>query len=75
MTDERKPFFLRWTTERPKEPGWYWYRDKVRREPIVVTYDPIKNYAREGHLGHPLDKLAAEYKPIEWAGPIPEPEE
>lgn len=69
------PRRLRWTMETPKEPGIYWYRDKVRRDPIVVTYDPIKNYAREGHLGHPLDKLAAEYKPIEWAGPIPEPEE
>lgn len=57
----RYPRPLRWTKELPKKPGWYWLRCFEQSASIINVACDLTEY---------------EAKPyIEWAGPIPEPEE
>jgi hypothetical protein len=61
---------LRWTEEKPTEPGWYWYRGEVDdADPLIVEVD------RAGYFQWP-DGGFQEVKLTkgEWAGPIPLPE-
>ena len=67
---------MKWTSETPTEPGWYWTRRTGREqtECIVETTGP---YCRvwprpEDRWGMPAADLA---EGREWAGPIPEPKE
>jgi hypothetical protein len=54
---------MKWTTEKPTKPGWYWERkfDTVH----------IKYFDRDLFFGG----LYTAWETGEWAGPIPEPEE
>lgn len=63
---------LRWTTEKPAEPGWYWWTDSTRRKPTMAEV----YVSTSGHLW--VDSVA--FQPCEleqqsgqWAGPIPQP--
>jgi hypothetical protein len=59
---------MKWTSEKPTVPGWYWYRMKVAQgwhqdickvyQVNIDTYDDV-----------PHDET------LQMAGPIPEPEE
>lgn len=54
------PRAMTWTTEQPKVPGWYWFRNGNAKPMILSITLPVKWKAE------PDD---------EWAGPIPEPRE
>ena len=68
------PRRLRWTKEKPTEPGWYLYRSKESRSicEIHTTYGIPGLFCSIlfGEEAIPLSKVDGE-----WAGPIPEPEE
>jgi hypothetical protein len=61
---------MTWTTNLPKEPGWYWWRSS-RQEPAPVKLFQMSNgdlYSKAGLRVH-------EFSLGQWAGPIPLPEE
>lgn len=59
-----------WTTEKPTRPGWYWARNKTR-VPQIVEVEANKH----GDLHYGIYTLRHYGSNLEWAGPIPEPEE
>lgn len=68
---------MKWTTDKPTDPGWYWFQHWYTGEPLIAWIDyPI---LLSGDGQPPLLKANGKY--IEdisngkWAGPIPEPEE
>lgn len=54
------PCVLEWTSEPPKVPGWYWFRNVSKPTMLYIKRVPMERRP------HPAD---------EWAGPIPEPRE
>ena len=65
---------MKWTKEKPKKKGWYWWCKQKRwyREIFWVFLDSGELYYQP--------YLGAEYRPVSdsrglWSGPIPEPEE
>ena len=54
-----------WTKKKPTKPGWYWKRDRNGDE-IVQVRD---------YVGELCILNWALPNNVEWAGPIPEPEE
>ncbi len=61
---------MKWTTEKPTTPGWYWYKGAGYSTTLYV-------YTANGGLfveDHDYTGPVQGY-PGEWAGPIPEPEE
>lgn len=69
---------MKWTSEPPTEPGWYWTRRTGRggmgTECIVETTGPhcrVWPHTKD-RWGTPAGALE---ESREWAGPIPEPEE
>ena len=63
-----------WTTEKPKEEGWYWYREKRGADEKI--YQIINN--EDGYLYIALHdhKISLHYVIGEWSStPIPRPEE
>lgn len=73
------PRHLRWTTDTPTEPGWYWNRVAGKESlPMRLYYDSDGEYCYQV-AGLPDDcwlvsDLADEVG-CEWAGPISEPTE
>lgn len=76
---------LKWTTEKPTQPGFYWYRDKTcklirEQEPQVVHVESPEmiymagddmTYCLPGHI----TECAVELSRVgQWAGPIAPPE-
>lgn len=57
---------LVWSTEKPTEKGWYWWRREGWSERI--TYVTVHDGCWFEHLSLPLNQC-------EWAGPIPRPKE
>lgn len=60
------PRALEWTTEPPKVPGWYWFKDDL--------------FCKKGGIMRITDVWIEELKKTsgphdQWAGPIPEPRE
>ena len=82
---------MTWTTDVPKEPGWYWLRytgyksRQVHKLPIQLAYPETggmlvadKLAMREESRGeyHFREiRFPTDCEPVEWAGPIPEPED
>ena len=72
------PRHLRWTSETPTEPGWYWYRrtDGGGRS-VVMLYNAYLD-GRMCVYRYPEKPVPAKNfcnGDVEWAGPIPEPQE
>ena len=68
----KSPFI--WSKNQPTEPGWYWVRNagdrrKMWGEERRITH--VKMYNRELSIGN----WATPDKDVEWAGPIPFPED
>ena len=63
------PRVLRWTTEPPQEAGWYLWREKEWRRPIVREVEEGLVISDEFGTWSVIDVTG------QWAGPIPEPEE
>jgi len=67
---------MRWTTERPTKPGWYWWRANAESFESPHLIDRVGDI----HGGDVLycatcDDDHMEERDGQWAGPIPEPEE
>lgn len=60
---------LVWTTEPPKQPGYYWCRYKGSDK---STWSPTYIPACADHTKY---TISFKSKDVEWAGPIPEPKE
>lgn len=68
---------LRWTREKPSQPGWYWWRnlnlkDEADRGPFVYF---VRDYAGEMAIGNARIKGFARFEQGDWAGPLTLPEE
>ena len=64
---------LEWTTEPPKVPGWYWFKDEYGIRIAWIKHDSRKMnelYAVIGGVGNWMSTLHGQ-----WAGPIPKPRE
>lgn len=63
---------MKWTTEKPTKPGWYWFKST---EGTVRIYEIVwlggEPTAKVGGLSCPFKNLHDRH----WAVPIPEPEE
>ena len=62
---------LRWTTQKPTQAGWYWYRGRSHEEePLIVQVDHAGQFQWPdgGFQEVTLTKG-------EWAGPIEPPED
>ncbi len=71
---------MTWTTDVPKEPGWYWMKTaKLKPEVAKIYHSEFRHglaVARAYHDGvERLDEFASGRRGVEWAGPIPEPED
>ena len=67
---------LKWTSEPPTEPGYYWYEDSsgigiVKIERYRIPGDILRLWA--WFAGNEVEVLMDELHG-RWAGPIPEPE-
>jgi hypothetical protein len=61
---------MRWTTEKPTVPGWYWWRKTATARARIV--DVLSD--REGLYAEGWKMMAMTWNG-EWAGPILPPEE
>lgn len=67
------PRALEWTTEPPKVPGWYWFKNEYGIRIARIKHDSRKMnelYAVIGGVGNWMSMQNGQ-----WAGPIPEPRE
>lgn len=65
------PRALEWTSDPPKVPGWYWFKDEYGIRIAWIKHDSRKMnelYAVIGGVGNWMSILHGQ-----WAGPIPEP--
>lgn len=72
-TVEMAALRLRWTSDTPKAPGWYWFRGDCWPDKKKASIREIVPRAVDGVLcmsGWVLDC----YEDGEWAGPIPLPQ-
>ncbi len=61
---------MRWTTEFPSTPGWYWLRRPDFEDEIVKVED-----AGDELLVWSGDFCYENLEDAEWAGPIPAPQD
>lgn len=64
------PSPLRWTREKPKRAGWYWYRNQGNLNIGDVFMAVWGFVANLNGSGHPVSVKDLDG---EWAGPLPEP--
>ena len=60
---------MKYSTDPPAEPGWYFSRYRVPELPAIVVY------VTRADIDLPRLRLRHIDTVREWAGPIPEPEE
>ncbi len=60
---------MKWTTDKPTEPGWYWVRDGQQIEMVDLELDSgtLVVYAVDDDH-HTVDEYS------HWFGPLPQPE-
>ena len=56
----------KWTTEEPKEPGWYWALEKG--EPTIYYFDG--KCCEEGDMTADLESMRENWGVTHWCGPI-----
>lgn len=73
---EEGPPPLRWTSDPPNEPGWYWIQTSLTSFPEMIEV-VSSGYGWVGlHLATGVARFsecAREYQTAKWAGPIPLP--
>lgn len=73
-TCDTMPPLLTWTTEKPTNPGWYWYGADKEVFPIIVAVQKREDMAGFVKLFalfiESLDRLETETLPGQWAGPL-----
>jgi hypothetical protein len=71
-TGEGRPMKLTWTTDKPTEPGWYWFQDSWVGPYIVWIY--WADSSKKDLIAHGREDYSVSVRYGQWAGPIPEPE-
>lgn len=70
---------MKWTSEPPKEPGWYWYKDPSETPSVAYVYDKSHGSLMIENCPGPERSMVLTFHPDRtrglWSGPIPEPEE
>lgn len=69
---------LKWKRELPTRTGWYWLRRTYKIKGVAemdVEIVRVRSYGRELAIGNTTLSGWPAIKQMEWAGPIPEPEE
>ncbi len=63
---------LRWTSEKPSVPGWYWYRGETDLNEIIVwvSTDLRVVFAGTNFRSWPVEEIAGE-----WSGPLTPPDD
>ena len=69
------PRLLRWTTEPPTEPGWYFSRVNSIVNVVLLGGSPEGLCVLDGEKLCPINGFSHSNRRVEWAGPIPEPTE
>lgn len=59
---------LTWTTEKPTQPGWYWWRNNSHFDPDILKVDVLGD---RFVIDTDLDVL--DTPPGEWTGPLEPP--
>ena len=72
------PDRLTWTSKKPSQAGYYWYRDESA-ERIVTVLAPLPEFpstylAYWSALGMGAKSADVEFMPGEWYGPLPSPD-
>jgi hypothetical protein len=62
-----------WTKGLPTEPGYYWFRNALYREPEQVVH--VRIYVGKLAVGNSAIEGWDRMETADWAGPIPLPEE
>lgn len=66
---------MTWTTERPSQPGWYWWRRPNHMPSLCTVFGPpgglLFELARDSEEPCAVSKA---YDDTQWAGPILPPE-
>lgn len=67
---------MKWTTEPPKEPGYYWLRVLVATRIVYISKAMYEDSLVYEIGTDSVTRLSnSVLKDAQWAGPIPEPEE
>lgn len=66
---------MTWTKQLPEKPGYYWYRRNGGHNLVLVFSNDGEMYVSIGNRYVPLTEFIQQDTSIEWAGPIPMPEE
>ena len=61
---------MKWTTEKPTKPGWYWFKDHSYKYIMYINPDIMPN----GKDGYDGKEWMFSWEAL-WAGPIEEPED
>jgi len=70
-----------WTNDPPKLPGYYWLRDNISVQPIVVqvrtdfSENPPPLVVQEGRAEDRGVEYLRDYTECQWCGPIETPDE
>ena len=69
------PRHLQWTTKTPTEPGWYFSRANSIVNVVLLGGSPEGLCVLDGGKLCPINWFSHGGRAVEWAGPIPEPQE
>lgn len=64
---------MKWTKEKPRKTGFYWWRDKEFSPMATIIAADVEN--RESIIVGSAKVIDFTKAGGEWAGPIPEPED
>lgn len=72
LEDFMSALLLRWTTDQPTEPGWYWWQPTYSKPEVVFIQQISDTWPltcdRAGYDTSAMPRVGR------WAGPIPPPE-
>ncbi len=65
---------MKWTSELPRQEGWYWVRATQSRKGVVHVYQDRNLLVDMDWYEMTVENYAKAKQGTEWSGPIPEPE-
>ncbi len=66
---------MKWTTEKPTDPGWYWYHPEFTETPLIVLVSIRGKSVTFERAGFSMLYKISKEGTGKWAGPIPVPED
>ena len=62
---------MKWTSEKPTKPGWYWYRGETDLNELIIWVSSDLRVVYPASLN--FKSFAVDEVPGQWAGPIEPP--